>query len=61
MFVVTSFHLVGWGPYAYFQMLEETGAVANPTDEQAEDRGPHIGLCDTTHTRTLDELESGRV
>jgi len=40
----------GWGPYAYFQMLEETGAVANPTvsmNQQGEDSGPHIGLSDT--------------
>lgn len=62
---MTSMLLVGWGPYAYFQMLEETRSVANPAlplNQEAEGSIANNGLSDMHHNRTtFEELESGRM
>lgn len=46
----------GWGPYAYFQMLEESQSVASatlPRNQQAR-------LPGSQHLTMIDEMESGR-
>ncbi|XP_020252050.1 lipid phosphate phosphatase 2-like isoform X2 [Asparagus officinalis] len=63
-FFPAPYHAEGWGPYAYFRMLEETRGLANPTlpvNQQAEE-SVTIRLPETHHARTiLDEMESGSV
>lgn len=62
---VFSFLPPGWGPYAYFQMLEELEA-ANANDAQNQQSnatgGQHIALSRQEHDRkSRNDLESGSV
>lgn len=55
----------GWGPYAYFKMLEEL-QVANSNDAQNQQStatgGQHIALSSQEHDRkSRNDLESGSV
>ncbi|RLN22629.1 hypothetical protein C2845_PM07G01830 [Panicum miliaceum] len=55
--------LIGWGPYAYFHMLEELQA-ANSNDAQIQQHtatgGQHIGLSRQEHEmKSRNDLESG--
>jgi hypothetical protein len=57
------FHLKGWGPYAYFHMLEELEAGnSNNTQNQQSAGEHHIGLAGQHHNgRSRNDLESGSV
>ncbi|KAF8705053.1 hypothetical protein HU200_031311 [Digitaria exilis] len=59
------YHNQGWGPYAYFKMLEEL-QVANSNDAQNHQStatgGQHIALSSQEHDRkSRNDLESGSV
>ncbi|KAF7811295.1 putative lipid phosphate phosphatase 3, chloroplastic isoform X1 [Senna tora] len=62
------YHHEGWGPYAYFRMLEETSATTHSNNAQhschaqPSDAQGCIGLsvARDEHSSTMDEMESGR-
>ncbi|TVU22015.1 hypothetical protein EJB05_31691 [Eragrostis curvula] len=55
--------LIGWGPYAYFHMLEELQtANSNGAQDQQSTCGHHIGLSEQqNNSRPRNDLESGNV
>ncbi|CAM0149389.1 unnamed protein product [Urochloa decumbens] len=57
--------LIGWGPYAYFHMLEELQAANSSVAQNQQSTptgGQHIGLSRLEHDRkSLNDLESGSV
>lgn len=57
------YHHQGWGPYAYFHMLEELEASnSNNAQNQQSAGGHHIGLTRQHHSSTSrNDLESGSV
>ncbi|KAJ1282690.1 hypothetical protein BS78_03G071000 [Paspalum vaginatum] len=51
------YHDQGWGPYAYFHMLEELEAAnSNDAENQQSTDGRHIGLSGQEHNRTSRNL-----
>lgn len=58
------YHHQGWGPYAYFHMLEEleVGNLNNTQDQHSAGEHHHIGLAGQHHNgRSRNDLESGSV
>jgi hypothetical protein len=57
------FQLKGWGPYAYFHMLEELEAGNSNNAQNQQSAGEHhIGLAGQHHNgRSRNDLESGSV
>ncbi|CAO2185556.1 unnamed protein product [Urochloa humidicola] len=59
------YHDQGWGPYAYFHMLEELQAANSNVAQNQQSTptgGQHIGLSRVEHDRkSLNDLESGSV
>lgn len=59
---------VGWGPYAYFQVLEEIRSTSQANQQSTEDRvenqqnGPNINCLGITCASNLpaEDVESGR-